>query len=29
MISDEDINAMGDYMILKLDPEQVEDRVMD
>jgi len=29
IISDEDINAMGDYMILKLDPEQVEDRVMD
>ena len=29
MISDKDINAMGDYMILKLDPEQVEDRVMD
>jgi sporulation protein YlmC with PRC-barrel domain len=29
MISDEDINAMGDYMILKLDNEQVKDRAID
>ncbi|MFY9637500.1 MAG: PRC-barrel domain-containing protein, partial [Methanobacterium sp.] len=29
LISDEDINAMGDYVILKLDQEQVEDRMMD
>ena len=29
MISDEDINAMGDYLILKLDKEQVEDRITD
>ncbi len=29
MISDEDINAMGDYLILKLDQEQVKERMMD
>ncbi len=29
MISDDDINAMGDYLILKLDQEQVKDRIMD
>jgi len=29
MISDDDINAMGDYLILKLDQEQVEDRITD
>ncbi len=29
MISDEDINAMGDYMILKLNQEQVKDRITD
>jgi len=29
MISDDDINTMGDYLILKLDQEQVKDRIMD
>ncbi len=29
MISNEDISAMGDYLILKLDQEQVKDRMMD
>jgi sporulation protein YlmC with PRC-barrel domain len=27
MISDDDIDAMGDYLILKLDQRQVEDRI--
>ncbi|HSQ02313.1 MAG TPA: PRC-barrel domain-containing protein [Methanobacterium sp.] len=29
MISDEDINALGDYLIIKLDEEQVEDRILE
>lgn len=29
MISDDDITAMGDYLILKLDQKQVKDRIMD
>jgi len=29
LISDDDINAMGDYLILKLDQEQVKDRMTD
>lgn len=29
MISNEDINAMGDYLILKLDQEQVKERLID
>ena len=29
LISDDDINAMGDYLILKLDQEQVKDRITD
>lgn len=29
MISDEDIEAMGDYLIIKLDQEQINDRIMD
>jgi sporulation protein YlmC with PRC-barrel domain len=29
MISDEDINAIGDYIILKLEQEQVEERIID
>ena len=29
MISNEDINAMGDYVILKLDQEQVKNRMTD
>lgn len=29
LISDDDINAMGDYLILKLDQEEVKDRMTD
>jgi hypothetical protein len=29
MISNEDISAMGDYLILKLDQEQVKERMID
>jgi len=29
LISDEDIEAMGDYLIIKLDQEQINDRIMD
>lgn len=29
MISDEDISALGDYLIIKLDEEQVEDRILE
>jgi sporulation protein YlmC with PRC-barrel domain len=29
MISDEDIEAMGDYLIIKLDQEQVENRIIE
>ena len=28
MISDEDIQAMGDYLIIKLDQDQINDRIM-
>lgn len=28
MISDEDIEAMGDYLIIKLDQDQINDRIM-
>jgi hypothetical protein len=29
MISNEDMSAMGDYLILKLDQEQVKERMID
>ena len=29
MISDDDINALGDYLIIKLDEEQVKERIME
>ena len=29
MISDDDINALGDYLIIKLDEEQVNERIME
>jgi sporulation protein YlmC with PRC-barrel domain len=29
MISDDDIEAMGDYVIIKLDQDQIKDRIMD
>ena len=28
-ISDEDIQAIGDYVILKLNQEQIKDKIMD